>query len=153
MDAAARFARYLTSNRLKMTRARRAILEEILAIRGHFSAEDLLAHFRRRRREVAPATLYRTLARLVEAGLVHRIDMSRGQARYEPMFGRHHHDHMICLSCGRIIEFENREIERLQAEVCRRKHFKLVEHTHQLRGYCADCSPGIPAAPGPTAGP
>jgi Fur family ferric uptake transcriptional regulator len=140
MDAAGRFARYLASHRLKMTRSRRAILEEILAIRGHFTADDLLAHFRRRGREVAPATLYRTLARLVEAGLVHRIDMAKGQARYEPMFGRHHHDHMICLRCGKIIEFENREIERIQAAVCRRKKFHLLEHTHQLRGHCAACS-------------
>jgi Fur family ferric uptake transcriptional regulator len=84
--------------------------------------------------------LYRTLARLVEAGLVHRIDMAKGQARYEPMFGRHHHDHMICLRCGKIIEFENREIERIQAAVCRRKKFHLLEHTHQLRGHCAACS-------------
>jgi Fur family transcriptional regulator, ferric uptake regulator len=140
MDAAGRFARYLASQRLKMTRSRRAILEEILSVRGHFTADDLLAHFRHRGREVAPATLYRTLARLVEAGLVHRIDMAKGQARYEPMFGRHHHDHMICLRCGRIIEFENREIERIQAAVCRRKKFRLLEHTHQLRGHCAGCS-------------
>ena len=140
MDAAGRFARYLASHSLKMTRSRRAILEEILSIRGHFTADDLLAHFRRRGREVAPATLYRTLARLVEAELVHRIDMAKGQARYEPMFGRHHHDHMICLKCGKIIEFENREIERIQAAVCRRKKFRLLEHTHQLRGHCAACT-------------
>ena len=147
MNAAGRFARYLSTNRLKMTRTRRAILEEILAIRGHFTADDLLAHFRRRGRDVAPATLYRTLARLVEAGLVHRIDMAKGQARYEPMFGRHHHDHMICVSCGKIIEFENRTIERIQADVCRRKRFTLIEHTHQLRGHCAQCSQnGTPAA-------
>lgn len=140
MDATGRFAQFLASNHLKMTRARRAILEEILSIRGHFTADDLLAHFRSRGRLVAPATLYRTLARLVEAGLVHRIDMAKGQARYEPMFGRHHHDHLICLTCGKIIEFENRRIEQIQAEVCRKKKFKLVEHTHQLRGHCADCT-------------
>jgi len=144
MDAAGRFARYLASRRLKMTRSRRAILEEVLAVRGHFTADDLLLHFRRRGRAVAPATLYRTLARLVEAHLVHRIDMSKGQARYEPMFGRHHHDHMICLKCGKIFEFESREIERLQAASCRRRRFHLLEHTHQLRGHCAECARPAP---------
>ena len=140
MDAVRRFQRFLSTHRLKMTRTRRAILDEILSIRGHFTADDLLDHFRRRHRQVAPATLYRTLARLVEAGLVHRIDMAKGQARYEPMLGRHHHDHMICLLCGRIIEFESREIERIQVDVCRRKRFRLLEHTHQLRGHCARCA-------------
>jgi Fur family ferric uptake transcriptional regulator len=47
---------------------------------------------------------------------------------------------MICLRCGSIIEFENREIERIQADVCRRKKFLLLEHTHQLRGHCATCT-------------
>ena len=140
MDAAGRFARYLALNRLKMTRARRSILEEILAVEGHFSADDLIAHFRRKKRLVAPATLYRTLARLVDAGLVHRIPMARGQARYEPMFGRARHHHMVCLDCGKIAEFESPEIERIQESVCRRKNFTLLEHTHELRGRCAECS-------------
>jgi Fur family transcriptional regulator, ferric uptake regulator len=149
LDATGRFARYLALNRLKMTRSRRAILDEVLRVEGHFTADDLLAHFRNKGRLVAPATLYRTLNRLVEAGLVHRIPMARGQARYEPMFGRHHHDHMVCLVCGRIFEFESREIERLQETVCRRKRFTLLEHTHQLRGRCEDCSRNgaAPAAP------
>lgn len=151
MDAAGRFERYLSDNRLKMTRSRRAILEEILSVRGHFTADDLLAHFRRRGREVAPATLYRTLARLVEAGLVHRIEMAKGQARYEPMVGRHHHDHMICLSCGRILEFENRQIGRLVAAICRRRRFLLVEHTHQLRGHCSTCARSLRTPPGQSA--
>ena len=140
MDATGRFARYLALNRLKMTRARRSILEEILAVEGHFSADDLIAHFRSKGRLVAPATLYRTLARLVEAGLVHRIPMARGQARYEPMFGRARHHHMVCLVCGKIAEFESPEIERIQESVCRRKKFTLLEHTHELRGRCEECS-------------
>ena len=123
-----------------MTRSRRAILDEVHAVPGHFTADDLLAHCRSKGRMVSPATLYRTLNRLVEAGLVHRIPMARGQARYEPMFGRHHHDHMVCLVCGSIFEFESREIERIQESVCRRRKFTLLEHTHQLRGHCEACS-------------
>ena len=88
---------------------------------------------------VSRATLYRTLARLVEAGLVHKIEMAKGQARYEVMVGRHQHDHMICLACGRIVEFESREIERLQEEICRRKGFAMTGHMHQIRGRCSAC--------------
>jgi Fur family ferric uptake transcriptional regulator len=151
MDATGRFARYLALNHLKMTRARRAILDEVLAVRGHFTPDDLLAHCRNKGRLVAPATLYRTLNRLVEAGLVHRIPMARGQSRYEPMLGRHHHDHMVCLVCGKIFEFESREIERIQAWVCRRRKFTLLEHTHQLRGRCEDCSRNGALRPSPAA--
>ena len=149
MDAAARFTKYLQDNRLRLTRERRRILDEMLRIPGHFDADDLLAHFHRLGRRVSRATLYRTLARLVEAGLVHKVEMAQGQARYEVMVGRHHHDHMICLACGRIIEFESREIERLQDEICRRKGFRMTGHMHQIRGRCRSCA----AEPSKTARP
>jgi len=142
MDAAARFSEFLARNRLRLTRERRTILYEMLQVRGHFDADSLLAHFRRRGSAVSRATLYRTLARLVEAGLVHRVEMAAGQAQYEVMVGRHHHDHMICLECGRIVEFESRDIERLQEEICRRKGFRMTGHMHQIRGRCAACAGG-----------
>ena len=123
-----------------MTRERWMILEQVLSERGHFDADDLLAHLRRAGRTVSRATLYRSLAHLVDSGLVHRLEMAQGQARYEAMFGRHHHDHMICLDCGRILEFESREVERIQTEVCRRKRFVMTGHTHQIRGYCQECA-------------
>jgi Fur family ferric uptake transcriptional regulator len=140
VDAATRFTEYLRGQRLRMTRERRAILDEMLEVRGHFDADQLLMLFRRKGRPVSRATLYRTLARLVDAGLVHKIEMATGQARYEPMVGRHHHDHMVCIECNRIIEFENRDIERLQEEICRRKKFTMSGHTHQIRGTCESCS-------------
>lgn len=145
MQASERFAEYLSSQRLKMTRERREILDQVLSVRGHFDAEQLLVLIRRAGRTVSRATLYRTLSRLVESGLVHKVEMARGQARYEPMFGRHHHDHMVCLSCGKIIEFESREIERIQEDVCRRKKFTMTDHTHQIRGRCARCAQREPS--------
>ena len=140
MHAAGKFAEYLAKHHLKMTRERRGILEKVLTLRGHFDVEQLLALLNASGQPVSRATLYRTLPRLEEAGLVHKVEMGHGQARYEPMFGRHHHDHMVCLRCGRIIEFESREIERLQEEVCRRKKFRMTDHTHQIRGYCERCA-------------
>lgn len=140
MDAGRRFAEYLAKKRLKMTRERRGILEKVLSLRGHFEVDQLHALLHESGQPVSRATLYRTLPRLVEAGLVHKVEMAQGQARYEPMFGRHHHDHLVCLECGRIFEFESREIERIQEDVCRRKRFEMTDHTHQIRGYCASCA-------------
>jgi Fur family ferric uptake transcriptional regulator len=68
------------------------------------------------------------------------------------MVGRHHHDHMICLVCGRIIEFESREIERLQDEICRRKGFRMTGHMHQIRGRCRSCADQAPRAARPKPG-
>ena len=147
MDAAGRFAEYLAKRRLKMTRERRGILEKVLALRGHFDVDQLHAVLGEAGLPVSRATLYRTLPRLVEAGLVHKVEMAQGQARYEPMFGRHHHDHMVCLGCGRIFEFESRDIERIQQDVCRRKRFTMTDHTHQIRGYCEACARPSSAAP------
>ena len=139
-QAAARFADYLSRNRLKMTRERRVILEQVLAVGKHFGVDDLLVHMHNSGLRASRATLYRTLAHLVDSGLVHKVEMAKGQARYEAMLGRHHHDHMVCLKCGEIIEFESPEVERIQEEVCRRKRFTMTGHTHQIRGYCRRCS-------------
>ena len=139
MHAAVRFAEYLAKHHLKMTRERRGILEKVLTLRGHFEVDQLLALLNQSGLGVSRATLYRTLPRLVDAGLVHKVEMAHGHARYEAIFGRHHHDHMVCLACGEIVEFESREVERIQEEVCHRKKFKMTGHTHQIRGYCEAC--------------
>lgn len=135
-----RFTTYLASRRLRMTRERRVILNQVLSLRGHFDVDDLLARLRKSGRTVSRATLYRNLTHLVDSGLVHKVEMARGQARYEPMVGRHHHDHMVCLSCDAILEFESDDVERIQEDVCRRKKFVMTGHTHQIRGYCAACA-------------
>lgn len=140
MQAIERFARFLSKHGLKMTRERRVILDHVLSVRGHFDVDDLLVRLRRAGHAVSRATLYRNLPRLVDSGLIHKVEMARGQARYELMLGRHHHDHMICLGCGTILEFESPEVERIQEQVCRRKKFVMTGHSHQIRGYCEACA-------------
>src|SRR5260221_14110359 len=87
MDAAARFSKYLQDNRLRLTRERRRILDEMLRIPGHFDADDLLAHFHRQGRRVSRATLYRTLARLVEAGPAPKVAGARRQGARRGLVG------------------------------------------------------------------
>ncbi len=88
MPAEKRFALYLSKKGLKMTRERRALLEHVLSVRGHFDVDDLLLRLRRTGHRVSRATLYRNLPVLVESGLIHKVEMARGQARYERMVGR-----------------------------------------------------------------
>ena len=140
MQPIERFSEYLSKHGLKMTRERRVLIDQVLSARGHFDVDDLLGRLRKAGHAVSRATLYRNLPRLVDSGLIHKVEMARGQARYELMLGRHHHDHMICLTCGTILEFESPEVERIQEEVCRRKKFLMTGHSHQIRGYCEACA-------------
>jgi len=135
----ARFEGYLRQHNLRMTPERRSVLEVILSRQGHFDAEELLQFLRRRHKRVSRATLYRTLDHLRTAGLVKMHRFGRGHALYEHIYGRRHHDHMVCDGCGMVIEFVNEEIERLQEEVCGRHGFKSSNHVMQIFGVCAAC--------------
>ncbi|HET6203657.1 MAG TPA: transcriptional repressor [Planctomycetota bacterium] len=130
---------FLRRRGLRLTRQRRAILEEVVASRSHFTADHLDERLRRAGERAAKATVYRTLGMLVEGGLVEAHDFGGGPTYYEPILDRAHHDHMVCIGCGRITEFRSPDIEALQDEQARRHRFTPVTHSLKLFGYCARC--------------
>lgn len=130
---------YLRKRGLRSTRARRRILREVFAAEDHFTADQLLDRLREKGERVSRASIYRTLAILVEGGFVASHEFNRTQLLYEPMLGQDHHDHLICRSCQRIVEFENEEIERLQVQIAEAHGFVLRDHSLELYGDCADC--------------
>lgn len=134
-----RFEKYLRNRNLRMTPERRSVLEVILSREGHFDAEELLVFLRRRNKQVSRATLYRTLDHLRGAGLVKMHRFGRGHALFEHVYGKSHHDHMVCTHCDEVIEFVNDEIETLQEEVCRRHGFRSTSHVMQIFGVCSPC--------------
>jgi Fur family ferric uptake transcriptional regulator len=135
------FERFLRSRALKLTPQRARIFERAFATHEHFSAERLYEWLRAEDGpKVSRATVYRTLALLVEGGFVNSLDVGRGELVYEHVLGHRHHDHMVCLECGRIEEFHDERIEALQQEACARKGFQLVSHSHRLVGTCRACS-------------
>ena len=135
-----RFREYLQDHNLRLTPERRSVLETILKREGHFDAEEILQFLRRRNQQVSRATLYRTLDHLRGAGLVWMHRFGGGHALYEHVYGRKHHDHMVCTNCQRVIEFVNEEIERLQEEMCRKHRFRSSSHVMQIFGLCSDCA-------------
>jgi Fur family transcriptional regulator, ferric uptake regulator len=139
MEPAEHFRSYLGERGLTFTSTRKAMLKGITASRGHFDAEELGERLRRAGTPLSTATIYRALPLFVQSGIVKETLRSRGRARYEPAWGRDHHDHLECLGCGRIIEFKDEELERLQERVCRRHGFRAVEHRLGIRGYCSAC--------------
>ena len=136
-----RFETFLKERSLKLTGPRRRIFERAFATHEHFSAEELYAALRTEAGEgVSRASVYRTLALLLEGGFLEALDTGGNELKYEHVLGHAHHDHMLCLDCGKIEEFQDERIEELQRENCRRRGFELVSHDLRLRGYCRSCA-------------
>ena len=128
-----RWRAYVQDRRLNVTAQREAIVEQFLRTRDHVSIDELLLKVRKRHPKVGYATVYRTLKLLVDSGLAVERQFGDGQARYEVVGD--HHDHLICVKCGLILEFEDDEIERLQEEMAKSLGgFRVLRHKHEL--YC-----------------
>src|SRR5215203_3690837 len=130
-----RWRTYVTDHRLNVTAQREAIVEQFLRTREHVSIDELLIKVRKRQPKVGYATVYRTLKLLVDSGLAVERQFGDGQARYEVVGD--HHDHLICVKCGLILEFEDDEIERLQEKIAQRLGgFAVIRHRHELYALC-----------------
>jgi len=130
---------YLTKNRLKSTKQRDAIVETFFTMESkHVRIEELLEAVRKTNPAIGYATVYRTLMLLVHAGVANQQHFHDGQSRFE-IESSHHHDHLICTECGKIIEFENDTIEALQERIAKNKKFVLTGHKLELYGICSDC--------------
>jgi len=123
---------------LKSTAQRDDIARVFFELGRHIGAEELYAEVKKINPHVGYATIYRTLRLLKECDLVYERHFDEGQARYETVSERHH-DHFICERCGKITEFENESIERLQEIVARELGASLTRHKMELYGICADC--------------
>jgi len=137
-QAMALFHQRLKRHGLKSTAQRDDIARVFFQLGRHISAEELYAEVKKVNPHVGYATIYRTLKLLKECELVYERHFDDLQARYEIVTKRHH-DHFICERCGKIIEFENPRIERLQQLVARDLGAELTRHKMELYGLCADC--------------
>ena len=134
-----RWRTYIQDRRLNVTAQREAIVEQFLRTRDHVSIDELLTKVRKRQPRVGYATVYRTLKLLVDSGLAVERQFGDGQARFEVVGD--HHDHLICVKCGLILEFEDDEIEMLQDKIADRLGgFTVLRHRHELYGLCPKAS-------------
>jgi Fur family ferric uptake transcriptional regulator len=130
-------ARYLEDHNLKHTKQRDAILDVFLEATGHVTSEELYARVRDQHPGIGYTTVYRTMKLLCDAGLASERHFDDGITRYE--IAQEHHDHLVCVKCGKIIEFECRMIESTQDEIAARYHFRVLRHRHELYGHCSSC--------------
>src|SRR3989339_1032456 len=108
------FKEYLTSRKLKFTAERQAILDRVFENHKHFEADELLVDLRLNDMKISKATIYRTLALLVKCGLLREVIFGEKHAHYEHVYGHEHHEHLVCIKCGKIIEFSDERIEKYQ---------------------------------------
>jgi len=131
-----RFRQHLARKGLKLTVQRKAIAEVFFAGDRHLSLLELLERAQGRRRGIGYATVYRTMRLLTEGGLAIEHKFGENQARYEPGSEGEHHDHLICVDCGVIVEYEDATIEALQERVARDHGFEVVSHRHEIYVRC-----------------
>ena len=134
-----RFSDFLTRQGQKLTRERTALVREIFSTHYHFEADELLFTMKQKSVKISRATVYRTLELLVKSGLVRRVHLGEDHYHYEHVRGDSHHDHLICIECKRIVEFEEPRVEALQDEIADKYGFVIRSHKHELYGVCPDC--------------
>jgi Fur family ferric uptake transcriptional regulator len=116
---------------MRMTEQRRVIARVLADSADHPDVEELYKRCAEIDAHISISTVYRTVRLFEDAGIIERHDFREGRARYEQI-SEAHHDHLINLRTGEVIEFQSEEIERLQAEVARKLGYRLVEHRLEL---------------------
>ena len=125
---------------VRWTNQRQIIVETFIRCDDHVTVEELHRRIRVLDASVSAATVYRTINMLVEIGVAMKRHFGDGSATFESNLSKHHHDHLVCMSCSKIQEFELQEIEDLQEKVALDHGFQLVQHRLELYGVCRECA-------------
>jgi Fur family ferric uptake transcriptional regulator len=131
---------YMARQGLRSTEQRRLIVDTFFDSPEHVTLDGLLERVRAIDSRIGYATVYRTMKMLSDGGVAHEQKFGDGLTRYELADGDLHHDHLICIECGQIQEFEEPQIEQLQDRVATRYGFEVHHHKHELYGRCRSCS-------------
>ena len=126
---------------LKYTEQREVVLNILINASDHLSAEEVYNQIKKSFPEsnIGIATVYRALSFLEEVDLITSIAFGADGKKYESN-AKSHHDHLICTSCGKIIEFMDAEIEKRQDKIAKKNNFKITSHSMQLYGICENCT-------------
>ena len=140
MDAIQKFRAYIKERGLRNTPERETIIDEIFLIHDHFDVDELFLRLRNKKKRISKASLYRTIPLLIDSGLIKEVYFENGHLHYEHIYGHKHHCHLRCVSCGRIIEFADDEIEAIQSRIGKQYDFTVTTHRFELVGYCSLCA-------------
>lgn len=136
-----KFREYLASRPTpqRFTEQQRDLVEHVFARHSHFDADQLVKDLERAGLEVSRATVYRTLGKLVDAGMLRKLEIG-SRTFYEHDYGYPQHEHLVCESCQKMIEFQHPAIIAAIEEICSQHLFQMTGHTLVIRGTCVDCN-------------
>ncbi|MEW4488989.1 Fur family transcriptional regulator [Thalassoglobus sp. JC818] len=136
-----KYREYLATQRLRMTRERSIIVEEVFASHEHFDADQLIQRLDQRSdgKRVSRSTVYRSIKQLEDAGLIRKVARQDDRDLYEHDYGYPQHDHLICKKCGELTEFHNEQIKEILDTVARELGFRIESHRLEAHGLCKDC--------------
>ena len=140
LDERTAFGEYLRARGQKLTTSRETVLEAFLSIERHVTAEELLAAARKIDSGIGQATVFRTIKLLADAGIARGACPDDGARQFEHGYRHEHHDHLVCVSCGAVVEFSDDAIEKAQEKIYRRHGYRPSGHKMELRGYCPSCT-------------
>ena len=133
------FSTYLKQKRLRMTPQRKLVVQTFLRAGGHLSSEELYELSKKQDQKIGQATVFRTLKALTDCGLAREVHLSDGRTRFERLYKRPYHHHLVCLECHRTIEFSSPQLEQIHEEIISKYRFLPREHNLQIQGICPDC--------------
>ena len=134
-----RFSNFLKKEGYKITNQRLLVAEKIFNTNQHFTVDSLTDGLKNHKNEISRATIYRIVSLIVDSGQLIEHPFGQNVKYYEHIPETEHHDHLVCVKCGKIQEFECESIERTQNEIAEDHGFEILRHRHELYGHCASC--------------
>lgn len=132
------FRDYLKKGNNRITQERFEVLDAVIEYEGHFSADELYIWMKNKNSSVSRATVYNTLEKLTQAGLVSMRNFGNSLNKYESNFKKQNHDHVVCLDCGRIVEFSDEKLTSIQKTICENLGFEPAFYSFNIFARCKD---------------
>ena len=140
MDAKEKFEKFVAQERLRRTEQRDKILDTFMATERHVTVQELYDLVRSRHKGIGYATVARTVKLMCDSGVCRQVDFGEGALRYEHKYGHNHHDHLICVRCGRFEEIYSPKLEKIQHELVKKHGYVQESHKLDIFGLCPRCA-------------